>query len=473
MTLRKLVALASALWLSAHAADARGQAWLADRARTEGAGVRTGNVEWHPGIGGEFGYDSNWFQRAGESAGERAGPPDDTVARETAARERVIPALRLRITPHVALTTLGPSRTEVDSGAAAPPDLRFRAQSSLRYNEFFAITDDPQVPEQRHLAWDLGGQLDIKPYGRWGADLNALWVRTVDPSNALDTAAAFDRSNVTGGGGIAWRPGGGLFRWRLGYQVAGTIFEREGFDNLNNVRHEVTSQGRWLFLPRTALLSQSSLGFIRYGSDVSENSGDYVRSLLGINGLITYHLGFLAMAGWGATFYERTVVEPENFDSAIGQVEVSWYPTPQSKLQEGGARVGVSALSVGYTRDFGNSYLWDYFQLDRVYTRFGYLFGGGLFLLTGGAGYTYVTRPTIHFADGRNGGSYPSFSENRVDAMLFLEYRLSHSVGLHTTFMYDANLTHQQIPNGLTRDQGVDDLGFQRFQAYIGARWFL
>src|SRR5690349_3139001 len=43
---------------------ASAQGWLADRRYTEGAGIRTGDVELHPGIGGEVGYDSNWFYRS-------------------------------------------------------------------------------------------------------------------------------------------------------------------------------------------------------------------------------------------------------------------------------------------------------------------------------------------------------------------------------------------------------------------------
>ena len=39
-------------------------AWLADRRYNEGIGVRTGNFELHPGIAGEFGYDSNYLLRS-------------------------------------------------------------------------------------------------------------------------------------------------------------------------------------------------------------------------------------------------------------------------------------------------------------------------------------------------------------------------------------------------------------------------
>jgi hypothetical protein len=481
MNASKLAALGAFLALAGLARGASAQAWLSDRALTEGKGVRVGNTELHPGVGAEFGYDSNYFQRAGEDAGSRANaglPPAQLAVLRgaTAERERIVPALRLRITPHLALSTLGPRRSQIETGAAAPPDLTFRAQTTLRYNEFFPITDDDvDVRGQRNLAGEIGGALDIKPYDPFGADLEAGFLRTVEPSNTPDTSNAFDRFTVIGGGGISWRPGGGLFRWRLGYGAQATIFEDDAFGNLGNVHHQITSTGRWLFLPRTALLSQSTLGLIRYGTNVSQNSGDYIRTLLGINGLITYHFGFLALAGWGATFYEPIVVVAENFDSVIGQVELAWYPTPQEGLPQ--STVGVSAVAGGYTRDFANSYLADYYQRDRFYGRVSYMFGGGVFLISGSAGYSLVTHPNIHFpaSDPRNAGQpIPGFVENRIDASLFLEYRLSDSFGLNTTFMYDASLTAQQIQNSATDpSQGLDELGFSRFQGYVGARWFL
>ena len=68
------------------------QAWLSDRRVGEGIGIRVGNLELHPGVAGEFGYDSNYFQRSGED------------------EEPLIAAYRLRITPSISLSTLGARR---------------------------------------------------------------------------------------------------------------------------------------------------------------------------------------------------------------------------------------------------------------------------------------------------------------------------------------------------------------------------
>ena len=108
-------------------------------------------------------------------------------------------------------------------------------------------------------------------------------------------------------------------------------------------------------------------------------------------------------------------------------------------------------------------------QLDRGYLKFSY-FVGGQFVTTLEGGVSHITHPPSYFGDGteRAGG----FGENRVDAEVFAEYRLSDSFGLNGTFRYDANLGSRELPL-VPGSPVVDDLNFQRFQAYLGARWFM
>ncbi|HZO12148.1 MAG TPA: hypothetical protein VFB62_02790, partial [Polyangiaceae bacterium] len=60
-------ALLFALLLSESASaqsDPNSQTWLRDRRYREGAGIRVGDFELHPGIGADFGYDSNYLRRS-------------------------------------------------------------------------------------------------------------------------------------------------------------------------------------------------------------------------------------------------------------------------------------------------------------------------------------------------------------------------------------------------------------------------
>lgn len=496
-------------------------AWVEDRAYAEGKGIKAGEWEIHPGLGGQFGYDSNFFQRSGTK-----GLPN----------EHVRDALRLRLTPSVSATTYG----RRDRGQGPPPKLGFTGSSSLSYNELFPVnsglpgTGNNEVQKQRHLAGGVGGQLDVLPKRPWGGDLFANYRRTFQPSNIADTNIAWNRHTVNGGGGIKWQPGGGLFMWRIGYRLRATFFQSPEFKHLNNVNQGPEMMGRWAFLPRTVLLYHGQVGFINYNytrGTGAQNNGRYARSILGVNGLVTNHFGLLGAIGWGSTFYDaRTTaagvrVPGENFDSVIGQAQATWYLASQSAPPGGtgitnprstralgqgfgsgsapygfagggggqSVPIGLSSISAGYIRQSGNSYFGSYFQNDRGYAKVVYVLASKVLLSLRG-GLSHITRPRTYFADAPTrqvilvGGSPKAngYSENRADAQVFAEYRLSGAIGINATFRYNANLTKvcvplapgedvQQVcsPRGLLAGPAVDRLDYTRFRAYLGLRWFL
>src|SRR5215472_12256801 len=95
--------------------SAHAQEWLKDRRYQEGPGYRTGDLEIHPGLGGEVGYDSNWFLRTDKNPRINGCPgecPQGTPV--------------MRITPSLALSTLSPQRKEGDVNYT-PPAINFRA----------------------------------------------------------------------------------------------------------------------------------------------------------------------------------------------------------------------------------------------------------------------------------------------------------------------------------------------------------
>src|SRR5688500_14918632 len=115
MKIRAFLPTALAVVTTTLSVAAQQQPWIADRRYGEGIGIRAGNLELHPGIAGEFGYDSNYFQRA-----------DD--------EEPVIDVYRIRVTPHLTLSTLGPQRRGPGAEGAAPPTVNFSAGTFLSYN---------------------------------------------------------------------------------------------------------------------------------------------------------------------------------------------------------------------------------------------------------------------------------------------------------------------------------------------------
>ena len=84
------VGILAALGAVSAAAEAQEQVWLKNPMFLEGMGYRVGDLELHPGVAGEFGYDSNMFLRA---------PIEDPVA-----------VYRVRLTPSLSVSTLSEQR---------------------------------------------------------------------------------------------------------------------------------------------------------------------------------------------------------------------------------------------------------------------------------------------------------------------------------------------------------------------------
>jgi hypothetical protein len=424
------------------AAVAQEQVWLKDRRYSEGMGIRTGDLELHPGLGAEFGYDSNYFLRA-----------DD---------ENPIPALRLRIVPSFSLSTLSQVRREGDNGQAEPPKVGFRAGVAASYNEFIATDSVNQdaLSKQRNIGALGNLQLTILPQRPWGADLYADFLRTVQPSESPE----FDFNRITArfGGGIIWTPGGGMFDWRLGYEYGLTYFEETDFRNLSNYYNQINTRGRWRFLPRTAFLYDATASFIRYNHSPEPGSlnSDPVRARIGINGLVTPAFSLLAMFGWGVSFYQGP--QAQQFDAPLAQVELRWFITPNPGLDPSAATLTLSSLAIGYNRDFFNSYLGDFYTSDRGYINLSYFFGGK-FLLVADGGIAAIEYPII-FNQNRV-ATNAAFTTLRPNATLFGEYRLADSLGINTTLRYTANVTDVHVVQ--------DNLQWKRFEAFLGVRWFL
>lgn len=442
-------------------ASAQDRPWVSNRGVGEGIGIRTGNLELHPGVAGEVGYDSNYFQRSG-----------DTGAQYHGLETPISSALRFRLTPSLTLSTLGAQRKVGDAEGAKPPSLNFRAGLFASYNELVKLSGNDDFGKQRHVDGGANVLFDILPERPVGADVSANYTRMVAPSNDAATSSAWNRDVVGAGAGVTWRPGGGLFDWRLGYAMLYNYFEQNAYQDLNNINHTLDTRGRWKFLPRTAAVFDAKSSWLNYtGSNPVRNDGQAVQARVGMNGLVTNHFGVLALVGWGATFYDNTAERvAENFNSVIGQAELKWYVSPQSKLQPGTTPVGLSHVAFGYLRDFSNSYLADYYQRDRVYVNTTY-FIGPRFLVDVQGGYSHIIHPDFYRSATRVTGK----NENRLDLQLFTEYRVTDTLGINATLRYDASLTDAniQIPAIGAGVPYTDNLAFSRFTGWLGGRWFL
>jgi hypothetical protein len=432
-----IAALAAALF----PARASAQAWVSNPDFSEGIGIRAGNFELHPSVGAEFGYDSNLF-RASEAEG-------------------TVDVLRLRVTPSFTLNSLGSLRRNANT----PPAATFAAGAYAAYNQIFPLdSENSDASEQSRLSIGADAKLNVFPRGKVGFDMGAGYVRVIDTDgNGEDlTSEGFTRDTVRGLAGVTWRPGGGLFEWRGGYAITYHFFENEDFNQFANVQHEIGTRGRWRFLPRSAMLFDSTYTFVRYTDDSTQQTGgDAVRARLGFHGLVTYHLALMGMLGWGASFYEGHAgsIQPRQFDSLMANAEARWFIQPRPNLEEATVTSGLSSIALGYTRSFSNSYYGSFYQRDRGYLQF------SAFLLGAIAGGIEFGVSRVAYPDVQIGAfQQDSFSQLRIDGRLFGEYRFTETFATNATLQYDQ--VNSEAVNG-------EDLDYNRWQAYLGLRWFM
>ncbi len=427
-------------------ASAQTQVWLSDRKYTEGAGIRVGDFELHPGVAAEFGYDSNYFHRANN-------PDEDPIG-----------SLRFRLTPSFSLSTLGAQRRE--AGGGSPPILNFRAGVHATYDEFIPVSGSQAgkdvMKKQRNIGGLLDFNLDILPGRVVGGNLHGSLARSIEASNPGDTSRSFNRVAPNGGGEIIFTPGQGTFDWRFGYDFTGTVFESSSLSNLTNFNHEVKTRGRWRFFPRTSLTFDGRFGFINYPSATTKTGSHPLRARVGFNGLITNSVAFLLMGGWGSSFY--TPKGQEDFDSFIGQAELKLLLTPTPASDPAAASLSLSALSVGFTRDFTDSFITTFVESDRGYAKFSYFFAGR-FLLVLDAGVAALRFPKIAAPS-----TQAPWTDVRVDGSAFGEYRFAKYFGVNATVRYSNNISSTTIgPNA----GGFESLQWQDLEAFLGVRWMM
>jgi hypothetical protein len=415
---------------------ASAQAWLSSPDFSEGTGIRAGNLELHPSFGAEAGYDSNFYRSSKD--------------------EGVIDVFKFRFTPSITIGTLDAKRL-----GGAQPSVIFSAGAHVSYFEVVPVDSaNSLVSKRRNAAAGADALVDVFPQRKVGFDIGAGYIRAIDTEGNINDLAGegFNRDTVRGGAGITWRPGGGLFSWRGGYAATYNFFENSQFSQLNNLHHEVSTRGRWRFLPRSALLFDTRYTFVRYANNTVQTDGDAVNTRIGFHGLVTYHLSLLGMVGWAASFYQGHAgsITPRQYDSVVANAEARWFLQARPDLEAApSAASGLSSVALGYTRSFSNSYYGSFYQRDRGYLQF------SMFILGAIASGLEFGVSSVHFPEA--GPTQPAFSQVRLDGRLFGEYRFTDALAVNASVLYD-QVNSDPVP--------TEDLSYTRWQAFIGARLF-
>lgn len=456
--------------------EASAQEWLKDRRAAEGAGIRTGDVEIHPGIGGEIGYDSNWFLRSYK---------EDPRFANGAPQRPPIDGGVIRITPSIAISTLSTQRLD-NNGVPQTPPVTFRAGASATYREFIG---PEELRDQRNVSINANARLDLNPGRPIGFGVFGNYQRLIQPSVLSDPNLSFNRDDVGAGAEVIAMPGGGTLDLRAGYQFFGSFFEQSNGVPYTNLTHEVSFRDRWKFRPRTALFHDTSLRFISYpNADRSLNylnDSTPLRTRIGLSGLVTDRFGTLLAIGYGATFFKNPdAVSTKQYDSVNAQAEGTFYLSPGGQGEPGQVSLLLSTLSFGYVRDFQSSLLGNFYTSNKGYAKLVYNFAGRAIIQLDGY-FESLSYPQPFYnvpggapqpVNGLNGQPTGDFTNWRVGGTLFGEYRFTDSFGINTTFAYTQTISDVALASGTigSPDAGqFYDMSWRRFQALFGARWFL
>jgi hypothetical protein len=466
-----------------YTAQADNPEWLKDRRYAQGAGVKAGDFELHPGIAGEFGYDSNWLLRSTQPNVDNAAP-----------LAPVIPALELRITPSLYLATMQGQRASDAGGYIAPP-LTFRLGLSATYYQLFSISGDPRsgtaLNQVDHP--QVGGSADVQvgilPGRPVGGSISATYGRVILPNSSnADPNVSFTQDNVSAAAELALQPSSGTLDWHFGYQFATAIFEQQTGAPFTNLTHTAFTRGRWRFRPRTALIYDAQLNF-QYYTDLAKAEAQGlvqstpIRTRIGLSGLITERFGVLALVGWGASFDRVPLPQMQQYDSVIANAEVKWFLAASPGIAKAtDLGLTLSSIALGYTRDFQNSYLGNFDGTDRGYLKFNYFFAGrALISVEGGVGgieyprlyWVNPARARVVRTDDGVLTTGQGFTDVRADATVFGEYRFSNIFALNSTFRYTQNFSDKQIEEAPVANPRFFGMGWQRFEVFVGLRLFL
>lgn len=423
------------------------QAWLADRARTEGPGFRLGDFELHPGLGLEVGYDSNLYYTDGRGA----TPVVDTGV--------------LRATAHLLLATRGAQRRqegESGEGAAGPqPTVTFRGGLSGSFYYFFADESRTNAELDANLA------VQILPGRPFSINLTNQFGRAIRPFTPnTEVEASFARIRNDAGLQLNFATTGDVLRVTAGYNFVVDYFEDALFQYGNNFRHVVTLREQFRFLPQTAIVHDTTVTFVDYFTEVPRaptavNDGLLLRTRVGLNGAITNNFSVLGAVGYSAGFYNtRTPGYDVEFESVAAQVEARWQITPAMRL------------AFGYDRDFQPSFVGNFFRRDRGYANYQVLIER-VFLLGIDASFGFYEFGAIIRPDGMLAGSSLQRGDYRLIAGLFGEYRFTDWLGVNATLRYTGNFTdYQYLVEEFMRPSFLEPAQFNKFEMWAGVRVF-
>jgi hypothetical protein len=416
---------------------AHAQGWLEGRDRAEGPGFRVGNLELHPGLGAELGYDSNVF-----------------LSSDAAGVDPIETSPILRVTPHLFLSTLGPQRAGAVNSSDSLPVLDFRTGVSASVYHYF----DTRAPSNVELKADA--LMTLLPQRPFSITILGAYGRTIRPFTEKGALGDnYARNQVDGGLKLNLQTRGGILRGSAGYTFSADIFEGDSFNFANSLAHKASVESSWRFLPSTALLYDGELNWQSYYSDkvgqVLLADQVRMRTRFGVNGYITNVVSVLAMLGYGAGFFDAG----DDYDGIVAQAALNF------------AFSQAFSASLGYDRDFSRTFVGNFYRRDRGFVRMQLLAAGAL-LVTGEAGLGLYDFGQTFAPGGGSVGNTLTREDLRFDGNVFAEYRFTEWLAANARFEYVGNFTDYEFDRSTGGGPMLDPAKYNRWSVWGGLRVF-
>jgi hypothetical protein len=421
----------------------------------EGEGIRTGDVEIHPGFGVEGGYDSNFLLRShvetpGTVNGAPAAPPLESG--------------RLRLTPSISIRSLQGQRL-ADGARPELPPIVWDLTAYASYLEFFG---NPIIQRQRNVSANAHGVARIFSDRTLGFNVGAGYIRLVQPGSLGDPNLRFSQHVANGSLDMVLRPGGGALEFLAGYDFTATLLDDLG--SANRIDNTGNASAVWRFTPRTRVNVSASAGYSKYINQTGTTAlvdSIPVSATAGFDGLITARLSLTASVGYGGRFQQGSGAALRDFSSIIGNAALTWFISGQD------ANDGpVSAnLALGYQRRSAPSLFGNFFISDRGYLALNSVFSKRV-AASVTAGLAAITYPDLPRFTDPTTIIQTGWTDVRPDVTLFAEYRFAPMFGLNVTGRYTENIS-DTIINDPADAAGGFDLRWRRLEVYGGVRWFM
>jgi hypothetical protein len=346
-----LLGLLAALWLVWPATAAAGPEINIPRAE-DGPGIKAGQRStFHPGFALVTGLDSNVFsndRREARPASGEAGPRSASFIMPTAWAGLGNRQFRdgLLMTPHER------------SGQGVDYYIGLVAG----FRQYMAR--NPNVLRQSRFSGGLQMRLAFLPGRKLSINFDEDFFRYAQPSNYETAAYNFNRVQHKGQLSLIGRPGGGRLSLMLAARNQLLYFEQTsdagGFEIAkgNRTVNGLTTEAKWRIMPKSAIVLNYSMDWTYYVSCCVEigqgrNEDNFAHRITGgFRGQVLKKVTLDALAGYGLGFYRDDPNGP-NFSSFIGDLGVTYYPSPRALLHVSLYRSFQDSLLGNYYIDAG------------------------------------------------------------------------------------------------------------------------